>query len=311
MVWKKVTWAVDPFARDSGLQRSALQALRVLAGEGTVIEPVYLLNSSPGGAIQMYSGKYLKELQRSAHEKYQELIRPISQSGLLPLKLLIYSFATLHGGVEALINYVKESESELIVASTHAKKGPNRWLTGSFAETLMVHSDVPLLVVNPRWELKAVTNEIVFPTDFSAVSRAAFDRVVVLAKNMNCGITLFHKLPTTMAPLFDTELSGYPVYEVTVNSQTEFARKKAHQWQDAAKSKGVNVRVEIHSELSGTPAEAILNYAESRNCVIAMAARSGPISAAILGSTTRRVVRGSISPVWVVHPDLAQKAQAA
>lgn len=294
-VWKRAVWAVDPFAKDADLQRSALQTFQLLAHDRNVVEPVYLLSVYPN------LEHIIPQTEGMAVEKFRSLVEPVRYVGALSLKIIPSIHATIHAEVQALVKYAKESGADLIIASTRAKAGPYRWLVGSFTETLMLYSDVPLLVVNPACESKSRIDEIVFPTDFSQESRAAFDRACRLALSMDRSVTIFHKIPSSNATLFYTDLVASPIYEVTLRTQLEFAQSQARDWQEHAHSMGVTVRVEIRSACTQSVADALLDYTENRNCMIAMAAKSGPISVALLGATTRRVVRGSAAPVWIVR----------
>ena len=54
--------------------------------------------------------------------------------------------------------------------------------------------------------------------------------------------------------------------------------------------------------------DSILSWAEKNPGLIAMAAKSSPIAATLLGSVTRKLIRASPDPVWVLHPE--EKAEA-
>jgi nucleotide-binding universal stress UspA family protein len=299
-VWKKITWAVDVFA-NTELQCSAKSALRLMVGEAEVpIEPVYVLNRAPIGLRRQLPEKAMDELERSAKERFDQMCLAPQVSYLLPLRILAGSFTTRHAGAQALIRDSREHASDLIVASTSARRGPMKWFTGSFVESLMLYSELPLLVVNPLWKQGLEHEEILFPTDFSDESRRAFEMVFDLARRMKSEIILFHKIPFLLTPVY--ELAGYPIYNEVYQSQIEFAESKGKEWIADAAKQGITVRMKMQTSLAGSPASAILKFSENKNYLIAMAARSGPIAAALLGSTTREVVRGSSSPVWVVHP---------
>jgi nucleotide-binding universal stress UspA family protein len=289
--WKKITWAVDLFA-SLEIQCSALSAIRLMIGDSDVpIEPIYILNRSPIGIASPLPREAVEKVVLMAREKFKALCTPEEKSHTLPLKIVSGHFPTRHTGAQALITEALRSGSDLIVASTHAKSGPIRWFTGSFAETLMLYSNLPLLIVNPLWKRTLTQRGILFPTDFSDESRAAFDLAIDLAKRTKSAITIFHKIPFLITPIY--ELAGFPIYDQVYETQLGV---------EDAQRKGVTARMELQTTLAGSPAGSILAYAEGKDYLIAMAARSGPLAAALLGSTTREVVRGASNPVWVVHP---------
>lgn len=299
--WKRALWAVDPFARHAEIQRSALEIYSLLAGDRGVVEPVYLVSVSPD------SESALSEIEKAASSKYQSLIALVALAGpprassLLPLKIITSRQPMRRSEVETLIDYAKESGAELIIVSTRASTGAYRWLVGSFTDTLMLFSDVPLLVVNPSCKAEDGVDEVVFPTDFSPESRKAFERACRLAKDLGQGVTLFHKIPSSNATLFYTDLVASPMYQITYREQGEFAEAQSKAWVEFARSQGVTAQTVIRTACTQSAADVILNYTENRKCLIAMAAKSGAISRALVGGTTRRVIRGATVPVWVVH----------
>jgi len=54
----------------------------------------------------------------------------------------------------AIQGYARENGIDLIVMGTHGRRGLNRWLAGSVAETVVRTADVPVLTVRDRPESK-------------------------------------------------------------------------------------------------------------------------------------------------------------
>ncbi len=50
---------------------------------------------------------------------------------------------------EAILNYMKEKEIDLIIMGTHGRKGLDRVLFGSVAERVIKTARIPVLVINP------------------------------------------------------------------------------------------------------------------------------------------------------------------
>lgn len=74
---------------------------------------------------------------------------------------------------------------------------------------LLAHDHNVVEPINPTCESKSRTNEIVeivFPTDFSQETREALDRACRLALSLDRSITIFHKIPSSNATLFYTDL---------------------------------------------------------------------------------------------------------
>ena len=50
---------------------------------------------------------------------------------------------------EAILDYAKENNIDLIVMSTHGRSGVHRWIFGSVTQRVLRHSPVPVLIVPP------------------------------------------------------------------------------------------------------------------------------------------------------------------
>ena len=98
----------------------------------------------------------------------------------------------------------KKTKADAIAVSTHSKEGMDHFLLGSFAETLIHHSTIPVIAVNPRTKPHASCKNILFPTDLSAESRKAFLKMIPLAKSWEAKVTVFFKAPNPGGTIFET-----------------------------------------------------------------------------------------------------------
>ena len=312
----KIIWAVDPFAKDKSFQKNAAWGLRALVkDEKTVIEPVYSLGSYPSGLPFEGPKDLLEQVRLKAQDEMEELLRRVKLPGLLPIRVLPALTDTLRGRTDQLIAYAKESGACLIVASTRARKGPNRWITGSFAESLMLRSDVPLFLVNPWWDRSSDLKQILFPTDFSDESKGAFRQVLQLAKAMKGRVTIYHKIGYDLDPVVGIGLAAFPPFipipPETYEEEVKARKEQALRWAKEADGQGVRADTFVDARVVGSPSDAILRFSKKKPGMIAMAAHSGSLAAVMLGSTTRQVVRSSGVPVWIVHTPPKQKKREA
>jgi nucleotide-binding universal stress UspA family protein len=51
---------------------------------------------------------------------------------------------------EEIIKYDTESDSRLIIMSTHGRSGFSRWAYGSVAESVMLGTKTPIIMVGPQ-----------------------------------------------------------------------------------------------------------------------------------------------------------------
>lgn len=62
----------------------------------------------------------------------------------------VYRFTPEGLPEEEIINIAKEWEADMIVMGTHGRSGLNRILTGSIAEYVIKHAEIPVLITTPR-----------------------------------------------------------------------------------------------------------------------------------------------------------------
>lgn len=101
---------------------------------------------------------------------------------------------------EAIDRVAREHEIDLAVLGTHARTGMSRALRGSVSEQLFRQLSCPVLTVSPSLDERfsapaAAIKKILFPTDLSEESKAAFPRVAAVAAKYHSEITLLRVFP--------------------------------------------------------------------------------------------------------------------
>ena len=170
-------------------------------------------------------------------------------------------------------------------------------------------------MILPKVEVK----KILYATDLSENARYAFAYAVSLADLYNAAITILHVLPE-VPELLDQSVIGYisaERWEEIKSQQLEEAKealigkRKEHlavkeallQFSEDVKQQGAGFTTDEIIVVRGNPVEAIIKNAEERNCeLIVMGTHGlGTLADAMLGSTARRVIRRSKTPVLVVR----------
>jgi nucleotide-binding universal stress UspA family protein len=304
----KLIWAVDPFGKEKKLQRDTALAIKAFTHRlSSVIEPIYV--GSPKSLNDPLSSKTdnVQDLNFYGENKLVKILAGVQLPGRQKFNILFAQQANKREEVRALIEYAKTKRSELIVIGTRAHRGPIRWIMGSFAETFAQSSDVPLLVVNPFWKPLRQFKTILFATDFSDHSRAAFKRVLALAKQIKTKIFIFHSLDDQMHVPAEMAFLKHPPISFISKEEIESLRTLGLRWAEEGKREGIKCQVIVDTRIGESPADAILRRSKQLPGIIALAAYSGPVSRALLGSTTRKVIRASTQPVWVIHPQLQKQ----
>jgi nucleotide-binding universal stress UspA family protein len=308
---KLIIWAVDPFAEDQEFQRNtAIDVEKLARFLPAEVEPIYIFQSYSLDPTVDLQTDLLHQIYDSAQQGLDTLVEGTSlASDIRPLTILSEPFLTLKQGVQELIQHAKENQASLIVVSTAAKKGIQKWVMGSFAETLILLSDVPLFIVNPQSSLETDFTEVIFATDFSDESKGAYLQLLDFATSLKSKITLFNKLNYDFTPGIETAFYQDPAYKDAIQDRAIIQQEKGQDWVKLAQERGVAVQFHLDMQVTGAAADAILDYAKFKKGIIAMASHSGPMATVFLGGTTRRVVRNSNLPVWVIHPQKAQRAE--
>ena len=81
----------------------------------------------------------------------------------------------------------KKVKADCLVISTHARTGLERLAMGSFAETVILTSAVPVLVLNPANKVPVSVRKILVPTDLSKKSEKYLTTMERLRKKHQCG----------------------------------------------------------------------------------------------------------------------------
>lgn len=299
---KRIIWAVNPFVDEVTLVKRTAQSLLLLASEWQAeIEPVYILADVPPNVRLL--PLLVHDVQQQARDELQRTLRGMKLDRVQDLRLLVSASSQLRDQAQVLVTYARDRDASVIAVATRARKGPKRWIMGSFTETLIHDSPVPLYVINPLDTVPRKLKHIFFPTDFSDASHAAFDQVVAVAKDMGAKITLFHKISNVYSPTYDVGYGGYPAYSLYYEEMVNDKMAEADKWVKEAGVKGVEVKPIVDFRTDKSTAETITWRSRSGGGIIAMAGRTGSRAASLLGGITRQVVRTAEFPVWVIQPE--------
>jgi nucleotide-binding universal stress UspA family protein len=300
-----IIWAVNPHEpNDGALQQRARKVLRrVFATRpGCIIEPVYVFRAAPSLSGE-FAPRWRGELQAVAEAKLRSFVKQAHIPRVAAPKVLVSISSSYRRAADTLARYARISGADLIVSQTHARTGLGRAVLGSFAETLLLQSQTPTLLVNPRTHVRKELERILFPTDFSKCAASQFRTVLDMATDYDAKIVLFHALESEKeAFLFESALGPAPILDDPPANLVDRVTRHAKKWISIAHAHGVEVDFVLR-ERTRTPAQAILETATKRGIdLIAMQSNTSALTAALLGSTTRQVIRQAPCPVWVLKP---------
>ena len=296
---KKIIWALDPYG-DLELQASAKTLVETLSKSATV-EVVHVHGRS--GFLIESKKQSIRWGLADAQEKLQKYLKQMGFKG--PSQILASSASSVRAEAKTLASYAKKSKADVVLLTTKARTGILRQVLGSFAETLILQSLMPAIIINPKAKVSQKPGTILFPTDFSDSSHKAFKKVVHLAKTTGAKIKLFHQYygEEQNIPSNTSYFQGIKWVEgdELLEDDLRLLKSRAKKWLAYAEKEQIQFDITLKFGRRNI-ADAILDIAKKeKTWMIAMASVTGAFTATFLGSNARWVVRDAMCPVWVMH----------
>lgn len=200
---------------------------------------------------------------------------------------------------EEIVSYAEEKHVDLVVMSTHGRRGVDRMLFGSVTEEVVRTAPCPALTVRSDADVppEQAVRRILVPIDFSDASDAAVHHAKEIALTYGAEIDLLHVVEQPFYPSsYGLDAVPFPTDEIIERVETQLG--------NMAREKIGYEHVMVEATV-GHPASSILDAVETNEndlIVIATHGRTG-LDRMLLGSVTERVLRQSSAPVFVIKPD--------
>ena len=250
-------------------------------------------------AQRMESGKTQVDILNEGRERLGEWFAAVVPAELR--SFLTAEFKVIVGEpTPGIARAAKLSGADLILMATQGRTGLAHLLMGSVTEAVLRTLPIPVLALRPgQAELPLTTvQRILWATDLSPVSEAAWPYVLMLADLLTAEVILLHAVrPAELAGLADHPVpppAGWVERYLTPLEQ-ELERR-----QRAVEALGLRARRKI---VVGTPAEVIVAEAQGEQAdliVMGTHGRSG-LSHVLLGSVAEAVIRKAACPVLTVQ----------
>ena len=294
-----ILWSIDIFGNDLAAQKGMAEFLRLWAhGLPLGIQPVFVMRAKSDLRAARHA-EIIDQLSKMYDAQFMRREKLLKFSSI---KVLIANGTSLRARVEKLLEHAYASRAAAIALTTRARSGPQRWVLGSFTESLVLQSRLPLLILNPRPRPAQSPAHILFPTDLSEEATRALRIVIREAKLRKLKLTIMHSAEFN----FEHPEAAYGPAEGHAELKAKYLRKKRAYLGEAvqmARTSGLPAD-EILLEDDCDLVKAILGVANERKAdVIAMTSSCGPFVAAFGGSLTRKIIRGADCPVWTIHPE--------
>jgi nucleotide-binding universal stress UspA family protein len=213
---------------------------------------------------------------------------------------------------DALAGYANRHHVDLIVISTHGRRGFARLSLGSVTDSLVRLTTIPVLVVKPprsylNPQVADSFKRIVVPLDGSALAEQVLPRVATLAEMEGAELTLLYILKPHSYSQEQIQDLMLPWWE------KDIASAEAYLFPIAAKLRRQGFAVSSDIVIGENVAEKIAEFARCEKAdLIAIATHGrGGISRLIYGSVTDELMQSARVSVFVLHPAVKQAASDA
>ncbi len=303
---KRVVWGIDALQSDLPLVRRPLQFLEGLKlNDELDLRAVYLLSQdqlSIGDTGEVFD---LSTIKPGAENALKHLVEQLKSPFKVRRDVLTHNKHSLSASAKALSDYARFEKADFILISSHTRRGLKRLVLGSFAETLVQTSEVPVVVVGAQTYKQPTSRTILFSTDFSKDSFKALPQVIELAKKTSSKLRLFYVIPNPIEPVFQAGTTLLGGVWVPVERHGREVKKKikeaSAEWLKRCQADGVKADVRIVDARASVAQEVLREAKTNPPLFIAMVTKSGPLSTFFIGSITREVLRASLVPVWVMR----------
>ncbi len=194
-----------------------------------------------------------------------------------------------------IVDYADRYGHDLIVMSTHGRKGLSRYLQGSVSEKVVRLSKVPVLTarMQPDEQLAFPYENVLVPTDGSAGATQAAQHGVAFAESLEATVHVLSVVDDSSAGL-DIRSTG------SEQDHEQAATEAIEEVITEAETHGVTDTVRQIEH--GDPADAILDYIDANSIDVLVMGTTGRrgTDRILLGSVAEKTVRSAPVPVLTI-----------
>ncbi len=290
----RVLLAVDPFEQDLPLSITAINELHYLVQHlGASFEAVHILSDSRSDQkIDLAYRRTQEALKNSSWVKHLGIH--------IPCTVIVDQSTLRNHASAALLEYAEEIRANLILVCSHGRKWLSRLVMGSFAETLLSLSPLPILFFSPNPPKNPKFDRVLFATDFSENSKKGFELFLKQMAPLNPEVILYHAVPSPEL-INNYSLMGLGAYIPNQywKAEKEILIEAGREWADLARPQKIEVKVVIEDFVDHI-AHTIQKTADHHQVsIIGMVTSTPPLERAFAGSIAAGVYRSRKQSVWV------------
>lgn len=302
----KILWAMNPMDEDRNVFNRATEMIKAIQKKHQVqVIPVYVMTPE----IVNWAGQIpIKELKKFTGdvslkmEKELKTLKGIHSS--LP-EILYNTDTSTTRSIKKLLGFAKAHSVDAILTVSHSRSEFANMFLGSFTESLLMKSKIPLIVVPNNTKKITNINKIVFPVDLVHSETAHFKNIAKFSKMMRAKLNLVHKLPNPVDPVLQHSsymlgggwISVGEFFKLDVQQRKERLAKLKNKIQKNTDSVSAKI-LEGPGSISGE----VKSYMDKNKIpMLAINTSAKNRASYIIGSVARSVIKESDRPVLVMH----------
>ncbi len=235
-------------------------------------------------------------IQKAAKKELDSFVKKIELKNLSGLKLLQGS-TSLNKSIEILVEHAEQKKARMIIAVSHGRRWMVRFILGSFSEALLAKSSLPVLFMSRKAVAKG--NRLLFITDFSKASKAAFQLFLDQFHELDQELLVYHALP--------------PLYEYTAMMETypaasrKYADDQMAEMVNQALKEGWSVRSLVEENVLDIPKGVQKVVRNEHIALIGFSSIAARYGIAFIGNVSKRVFRLEGVNKWVCGPKTIER----
>jgi nucleotide-binding universal stress UspA family protein len=226
--------------------------------------------------------------------QHVEVQTATQERGTVPV---VYSQTDSPSPSEAIINYAREQDVDLVVMGTHGRRGMDRLLSGSVSEEVVRGAPCPVFTVlaTDAEEHVPTISRVLAPVDLSDQSDLVVNHATALAEAYSAPLDLLHVVEEAAYP------SAYGLDPLTPSMPNVQDRAREALETLAGDHEPHPGPINVHV-LAGNAARDIVEFADEQGAdliVMATHGRTG-LERFLIGSVAEKVVRRARCPVFTL-----------
>ena len=297
-----VVWAIDSSKLNEAEVKRMKNLLEAFHFESNQVFPTSVFSPFDLGWLipvdRNLRKKTLERVSEKIKEQWAQFSINFKKNGLL-----VAENNSSREKVMSLIRFAKRRKARMIVVGTGASHRNNLTGLGSFSESLISMSPIPVLVVGENTKPIQNVTKVLFPTDYSEEALAAFKKALPFINSYAAEIVLYHHLNLEAGPIaygipWGLEMKWLDEYW---RVQQEVKEKEGHKWKALAEKKGIKCSLLNDRKVGLLPERILENAVENQVDFISLPVTRGPWSQVLLGRNVRELFSKSTCPILTLH----------